>query len=56
LEESQKNLNYETEERKPKHDYPSKIFEIIKDMCGYSTSRNVDMDLLKKRGLSRGFT
>jgi hypothetical protein len=56
LEESQKNLGLEQEERKPMHDYISRIFEFIRDQCKYTTELSVGFDALKTRILSRGFT
>lgn len=37
------------------HDYPSKIFEIIKDQCKYSGGLSVEFDKLRKRIMARGF-
>lgn len=38
------------------HDYPSKIFELIKDQCKYSDTLSIDYELLRKQILMRGFT
>ena len=38
------------------HDYLSKIFEIMKDQCKYSENRSVEIDILRKRVLARGYT
>lgn len=49
-------MSSDKDERKPVHDYPSKIFEIIKDQCKYSGSLSVEFEKLRKRVLIRGFT
>ena len=38
------------------HDYISSIFELIRDLCKYTTELSIDFDTLKKRTLSRGYT
>ena len=57
MEESQKNLGMEKEgTRKPMHDYMSKIFEMLKDQCEYSDNKSVELDILRRRVLARGYT
>lgn len=38
------------------HDYTSQIFDIIKDLCKYTTELSVDLDTLRRRILARGYT
>lgn len=56
LEESQKNLGLEDDDRKPMHDYVSRIFEMIRDLCKYSPELSVNYQALKTRVLSKGFS
>lgn len=56
MEEAQKSIVRDNEERKPMHDYQSRIFEIYKEMSKYYDGLTVDYYLLKKRILQKGFT
>jgi hypothetical protein len=56
LEESQKNLGLEEEDRRPMHDFISNIFEIVRDLCKYSPELSVGYQALKTRVISRGFS
>jgi hypothetical protein len=56
MEEAQKSIVRDNEERKPMHDYQSRIFEMLKEMCKYDDGLSVDFSLLKKRILQKGFT
>jgi hypothetical protein len=56
LEEAQKNITSEQNDRKPMHDYATKIYEILKELCKYSDGMSVEDDILRKRIMSRGFT
>lgn len=38
------------------HDYISNIFEMIRDLCKYTSELSVDLDTLKKRVITRGYT
>jgi len=38
------------------HDYATKIYENLKELCKYSDGMSVDDDILRKRIMSRGFT
>ena len=56
MEEAQKSVGLENNEKKPMHDYTSQIFEVMKEMCKYSDGLSVDYQVLKKRILAKGFT
>ena len=56
MEEAQKSVGLENDERKPMHDYKSQIYEVLKDMCKYSDGLSVEYTVLKKRILNKGFT
>jgi len=56
MEEAQKNITSEHNDRKPMQDYISKINEILRELCKYSDGMSVDEDILRKRVFSRGFT
>lgn len=56
MEEAHRSIIQDSEERKPMHDYRSRIFEILKEMCKYVDGLSVDYSLLKKRILQKGFT
>ncbi len=40
---------------KPKIDFMSAIFEIIKDRCNYNSDKTEDIEVIERRVLSRGY-
>lgn len=54
--ESQKNTSNESEDRKELKDDISSIFSMIKDLCGYKTNGTIDLEIIQKRVLARGFS
>lgn len=56
MEEAQKSVGLDSDERKPMHDYTSQIYEVLKEMCRYSQGLSVDYSVLKKRIMAKGFT
>lgn len=38
------------------HDYPSRIYEMIKDLCKYNTELSIDVHALRKRVELRGYS
>lgn len=56
MEEAHRSIIQDSVERKPMHDYRSRIFEILKEMCKYVEGLSVDYALLRKRILQKGFT
>ena len=56
MDEAQKSVSLETDERKPMHDYTSDIFTMLREMCKYSEGMSVDYLVLKKRVVARGYT
>jgi len=43
-------------DRKPVHDYPSKIFEFIKDQCKYFKQMSIDYESLRKKIMLKGYS
>lgn len=56
MEEAQKSVTIDNDERRPMHDYVSQIFEMLKEMCKYADGLSVDYTVLKKRIVAKGFT
>lgn len=56
MEEAQRSITMESEERKPMHDYQSRIFEILKEMSRYVDGLSVDYEMVKRRIIQKGFT
>lgn len=55
IEESQTSIVPEKPLKRPKVDYMSAIFEIIKDRCNYSEGKAEDLDVIRNRVLLRGY-
>ena len=56
MEEAQRSVGLENDQRKPMHDFTSNIYEMLKDMCKYSEGLSVDYQTLKKRVLAKGYS
>jgi hypothetical protein len=56
MEEAQKSVGMDNDERRPMHDYTSQIFDVLKEMCKYADGMSVDYNILKKRILAKGYT
>jgi hypothetical protein len=55
LEASQKNIIPEKKSMKPKMDYMSAIFELIKDRCSYNEGKVEYLSEIESRATSRGY-
>lgn len=55
MEESQRSIIPENQALKPKVDFMSAIFEIIKDRCNYNDGNVEDFDVIRNRVISRGY-
>ena len=55
MEESQRSIIPEKQVFKPKVDYMSAIFEIIKDRCSYNEGKVEDLEVIERRVTSRGY-
>jgi hypothetical protein len=56
MEEAQRSVGQDNDERRPMHDYASQIFEVLREMCKYADGMSVDYGVLRKRILAKGFT
>lgn len=54
--ESQKNVSIDGGDRKELIDDASSIYSIIKDICHYKEDKTVNIDVIEKRILARGFS
>jgi hypothetical protein len=55
LDESQRSIVPEKKSFKPKVDYSSAIFEIIKERCSYNEGKVEDLSMIESRVTSRGY-
>lgn len=56
LEASQRSVVPDRVSYKPKKDFMSTIFDIIKDKCKYNNERVEEISVIEKRVLSRGYS
>ena len=55
MEESQRSIVPERQLTRPKVDYMSAIFEIIKDRCNYNEGKVEDLSVITNRVILRGY-
>ena len=56
MEEAQRSVTLENDERRPIHNEVSIIFDILKEHCKYKSDLSVDYNLLRKKIMSKGFS
>lgn len=56
MEQAQRTVLMDNDDRRPMYDFTSQIFEVLKEMCKYADGMSVDYNVLKKRIVAKGYT